>query len=33
MRFPRFHAIRWDKPAEEADNVAYLKRFIPDKDV
>ncbi|MBL6605352.1 MAG: cisplatin damage response ATP-dependent DNA ligase [Alphaproteobacteria bacterium] len=32
MRFPRFHAIRWDKPAEEADNVAYLRSFIPDED-
>lgn len=29
MRFPRFHAIRWDKDAEEADNVANLLKLIP----
>ena len=28
MRFPRFHAIRWDKSAEEADTVDQLLRLI-----
>ena len=27
MRFPRFHAIRWDKPANEADTVDMLRRL------
>lgn len=28
MRFPRFHRIRWDKPAAEADRVETLERLI-----
>ncbi|MGB2016907.1 MAG: ATP-dependent DNA ligase, partial [Candidatus Puniceispirillum sp.] len=28
MRFPRFHAIRWDKDPEEADTVEQLRQFI-----
>lgn len=28
MRFPRISRIRWDKPAEEADTVQGLRRFI-----
>lgn len=28
MRFPRFHRIRWDKPAEEADRLENLERLI-----
>ena len=28
MRFPRFHAIRWDKLAEDADSVDNLRQFI-----
>jgi len=28
MRFPRFHRIRWDKPAAEADQLATLKALI-----
>jgi DNA ligase-1 len=28
MRFPRFHAIRWDKHSDEADTVAMLQRII-----
>lgn len=28
MRFPRFHRLRWDKPAAEADTVAALERLI-----
>lgn len=28
MRFPRFHRIRWDKPAEEADHLESLERLI-----
>lgn len=27
-RFPRFHAIRWDKPADEADHIDQLKQLI-----
>ena len=27
-RFPRFHAIRWDKMADEADHVDTLKAMI-----
>ena len=27
-RFPRFHAIRWDKTADGADNVEHLKEMI-----
>ena len=27
-RFPRFHAIRWDKTADEANYVAQLKKMI-----
>jgi DNA ligase-1 len=28
MRFPRFHAIRWDKHPEEADTVEQLRQFM-----
>lgn len=28
MRFPRIHAIRWDKPIEEADQLEALKKWI-----
>jgi DNA ligase-1 len=28
MRFPRVHRIRWDKPPEEADELATLERMI-----
>ncbi len=28
MRFPRFHRIRWDKPAEEADELETLVKMI-----
>lgn len=28
LRFPRFHRIRWDKPACEADTLANAKRLI-----
>jgi len=28
MRFPRFHAIRWDKDPEEADTVENLMQLI-----
>ncbi|MEO1746946.1 MAG: ATP-dependent DNA ligase, partial [Pseudomonadota bacterium] len=28
MRFPRIHRIRWDKPAEEADQLTTLKALI-----
>jgi DNA ligase-1 len=28
MRFPRFHRIRWDKPATEADRLETLERWI-----
>ena len=28
MRFPRFHAIRWDKDPEEADSLDDLKKLI-----
>ncbi len=28
MRFPRFHRIRWDKPAAEADRLATLEALI-----
>ena len=28
MRFPRFHAIRWDKDAEEADTLETLRKLI-----
>ena len=28
MRFPRVHRIRWDKPPEEADEVATLERMV-----
>ncbi|UUX49766.1 cisplatin damage response ATP-dependent DNA ligase [Nisaea acidiphila] len=28
MRFPRFHRIRWDKPAEEADRLESLEQLI-----
>ncbi|MDJ0894170.1 MAG: cisplatin damage response ATP-dependent DNA ligase [Alphaproteobacteria bacterium] len=28
MRFPRFHRIRWDKPAPEADRLESLERMI-----
>ena len=28
LRFPRFHRIRWDKPANEADEVETLKRLM-----
>lgn len=28
MRFPRIHRIRWDKPAEEADQLSTLKAMI-----
>lgn len=30
LRFPRFHAIRWDKPAEEADWLDEIARLIGD---
>lgn len=28
LRFPRFHRIRWDKPADEADEVETLRKLI-----
>jgi len=28
LRFPRFHRIRWDKPAAEADDVETLKKLM-----
>jgi DNA ligase 1 len=28
MRFPRFHRIRWDKPAAEADTLATLEKLL-----
>jgi DNA ligase-1 len=28
LRFPRFHRIRWDKPATAADEVTTMKRFM-----
>ena len=28
MRFPRFHRIRWDKPAAEADRLAALEALV-----
>ncbi len=28
MRFPRFHRIRWDKPADEADRVETLRGLV-----
>jgi DNA ligase-1 len=28
LRFPRIHRIRWDKPADEADDLANLKQLI-----
>ena len=28
MRFPRFHRIRWDKPADEADHLTTLEALI-----
>ena len=28
MRFPRIHRIRWDKPAEEAEQLATLIELI-----
>jgi DNA ligase-1 len=28
LRFPRFHRIRWDKPANEADEVETLKKLM-----
>ncbi len=28
LRFPRFHRIRWDKPAEEADEVETLRKLM-----
>ena len=28
LRFPRFHRLRWDKPAAEADRVETLERLI-----
>ncbi|MGH6893576.1 MAG: cisplatin damage response ATP-dependent DNA ligase [Dongiaceae bacterium] len=28
LRFPRFHRIRWDKPAAEADEVETLKKLM-----
>jgi DNA ligase-1 len=30
MRFPRFHRIRWDKPAAEADRLETLVAMIPE---
>ncbi len=33
MRFPRFHAIRWDKQAEQADDVATIMGLIADNGV
>ncbi|MBU2980146.1 cisplatin damage response ATP-dependent DNA ligase [Alteromonas sp. C1M14] len=29
LRFPRFHRIRWDKPADEADSLDTVKALIP----
>ena len=28
LRFPRFHRIRWDKPASEADTLANARALI-----
>jgi DNA ligase-1 len=28
MRFPRINRLRWDKPAQEADEVASLEKLI-----
>lgn len=28
LRFPRFHRIRWDKPAQEADTLDFVKSLI-----
>lgn len=28
LRFPRFHRIRWDKPADEADTLEFVKSLI-----
>jgi DNA ligase-1 len=30
LRFPRFHAVRWDKPAEEADWLPTIEALIGD---
>ena len=31
LRFPRINRLRWDKPAQEADTLEAVRRFVPDE--